>query len=120
MDWTNELIGFELDRYVTAEERVEAHLQRARDYWQLQLDRGRISEREADVVNTLLQSVDAYQEATNALLEGIGWMHETLGISPAENKRLRARILELELQLDKYKVCADPRLHPYVKIKDLW
>jgi len=119
MDWTYELIGPELERFVTSEQRVEARLRSARDYWQKQLDNGRISEREADAVNGLLQAVDAYQEATTQLLEGIGWMYDTLGISPAENKRLRARILELEIALEKYKVVRDPSLHPYIKLQDI-
>lgn len=119
MDWTYELIGPELQRFVTSEQRVEARLRSARDYWQKQLDNGRISEREAEVANSLLQAVDAYQEATTQLLEGIGWMYDTLGISPAENKRLRAKIHELEIALDKYRVCGDPRLHPYIKLSDI-
>lgn len=119
MDWATELIGFELERFVVSEERVSSSLQKARDYWQKQLDRGRISEREADVINGLLQAVDAYQDSTNRLLEGIGWMYDTLGISPAENKRLRSKILELEIALEKYKVVHDPRLHPYIKIRDI-
>ena len=120
MDWAYELIGLELEKYVSAEERVEARLKGARDYWQRQLDNGRITEREAEIVNGLLQAVGAYQDATKHLLEGIGWMYDTLGISPSENKRLRAKIHELEIALEKYKVVADPRLHPYLKIKDLW
>lgn len=118
MDWAYELIGQELERYVASEQRVERNLQRARDYWQTQLDKGRISEREADVINSLLQSVSAYQDATNYLHEAIGFMYDSLGISPAENKRLRARILELEIALEKYKVCHDPGLHPYIKLSD--
>lgn len=119
MDWAYELIGPELEKYVASEERVEARLKGARDYWQKQLDNGRISEREAEIINGLLQAVGAYQDATNNLLEGIGWMYDTLGISPSENKRLRAKIHELEIALEKYKVVADPRLHPYIQLKDL-
>ena len=118
MDWTYDLIGPELERFVTAERRVEYNLKKARDYWQSQLDKGRISEREADVINGLIQSVDTYQETTHGLLEGIGWMYNTLGISPDDIKRLKAKIFELELILDKYRVCRDPSLHPYVKMSD--
>lgn len=120
MDWAYELIGLELEKYVASKERVEARLKGARDYWQIQLDKGRISEREAEIINGLLGSVAAYQDATKELLEGIGWMYNALGISPEENKRLRAKILELEIALEKYKVVADPRLHPYIKIQDIY
>lgn len=119
MDWTNELIGLELEKYVAADRRVGHNLKKARDYWQQQLDRGRISEREAEIINGFLQSVDYYQDATKNLLEGIGWMYGALGISPEENQRLRARIHELEIALEKYRVVRDPRLHPYVKLSDI-
>jgi len=118
MDWTYELIGPEMERYAISEERLELRVIQARDYWQQQLERGRISEAEGRNVYYLLNTVAQHLEATQNLLEAIGWMYGVLGISPEENRRLRSKILELELQLQKYRICQDPTLHPYIKLRD--
>lgn len=101
MDWVHELISQELERFVTSEERLKRKLPRSRDYWQSQLDRGRISEREAEAFNGLLQSVSAHLEATQQLLQSIGWAYNALGISPATYRQLKERVRTLEEELGK-------------------
>lgn len=118
MNWTYELIGPEMEQYAVSEERLELRIIRARDYWQQQLERGRISEAEGRNMYYLLNTIAQHMEATQNLLEAIGWMYGALGISPEENRRLKAKIQELEIQLQKYRICHDPALHPYIKLRD--
>jgi hypothetical protein len=117
MDW-NILIGDEIDAYLRTKQQLELKVERSNEYWQDQLDRGRITEGEGKSMTRLLTAIVDHMNNTEGLLKGIGWVHDTLQASPEEVNQLRRKVKDLELELQKHKVCRDPSLHPYIKLSD--
>lgn len=118
-----DLIGPELDLFLACRERIEQAIQGQRDYLQQKAGEGKVSQGYLNQMNFLLGAMAQYMEATEKLLQQIGFASHILGNNHQETQRLKVRVGELEEENDRLRYYAkslggDLTILPYIRRSD--